>query len=291
MCISDCFCDAECSFYNDCCFLGNHVDNTSLQENSERLIYQDDEECTFAVTNFEVLLLDDPDSNDIPSYMMSTKCNGVDYLKNNTHNDWGALEPVYSRSKHRIYVNNDCAKCNGAHDGEEWLRYVSCTNVSMDFYDMIANNVQDKYWVKNCVITFEPKSNIHLVSKKRCYQDVISTCSLTQSLFQKPYLSSNYIKDACESNFHDLYVRSLVRGVLIYKNIFCYLCNVPNPHINHKCYSTSGPIQNGKTSLAFSTIIIHAYEEETLSKKVENEIACLRNEDATLVSTRFGIYY
>ncbi|KAH3817077.1 hypothetical protein DPMN_118606 [Dreissena polymorpha] len=53
-------------------------------------------------------------------FYLGTTCNRTTKCSDLGRYPWGHMLPVYSLSRHKIYVNDMCAICNGATDGKHW---------------------------------------------------------------------------------------------------------------------------------------------------------------------------
>ena len=177
---------------------------------------------------------------------MVTTCKGVECANVSADTPWGHINPVYSVSKHKIYINDDCARCNGVKDGQAWNQYVTCSfayATGMDTLGALANSVTSQSWSPDCYVNFAPKENIYLVSKKVCYPNIIDECltlNITESV--STFVNTSTIAAACEGNFYAPYIQRLGPSVKVYKNVFCCLCSNDCFYSAANCPILSGPI-------------------------------------------------
>ncbi|KAH3754552.1 hypothetical protein DPMN_189228 [Dreissena polymorpha] len=166
------------------------------------------------------------------TFYMITACNGTVNCFDFEQTPWGGLFPVYSPSYHTIYINEQCAVCNGLTDGKPWNPYIVCHG-SIDI-DAILSAVGLRTIASNCYVHFHyPHDDEFTISKLQCYKKRRDSCPDKVELnpnhmtvFEELGLDYDTVVDLCHSSLEFVYIQQRKSGGYRYfKNIFCFLCS------------------------------------------------------------------
>ena len=203
---SDCGCDEECGLYNDCCFPG---DSQSVKTMETR-------ECI---------------SLGPRSYHIITSCPGLgggSCWNFTTTTPWGNLNPYFSASENKIYLNRECAICNNVKSITD--NYFFTPRIKCHFNrEALFKTTHELVKAGECGVSFEPDYDIFpRLCDKQC--DFIFVNSCNPKWYVEPRLNAHglsYVrmKQLCLSNFS----QPLCHTKSVYKNIYCYACQLFRP--------------------------------------------------------------
>ena len=198
-CCKPCYCDSDCGKRMDCCF--QSVDQTNIVITNEMVCLST--RLAYAEHN----------AKNYPMYYMVDKC-----LTNSTNNCSDAafgsqrsFYPVYSSSADLIFVNRECAECNGVYDSTNWTVYLNCNEDTSVLDSVLQGEIKQGA----CAMVFFPPIDAY-VDKYICYNEVFDTCNVTG--YWDQYDSD--IKLACETVLAPIEAYGHQ-----FANVFCKLCN------------------------------------------------------------------
>lgn len=125
----------------------------------------------------------------------------------------------------KIYQNEHCARCNGVNQTVAWNIKTMCGEILRSS----LQNMSDILLSEECNIITEAPEEGDRFEKYRCFIPTVSGCNET-GLWQQ---YDKRVYDACQSKTVPFF-QTLVAGVIIYKNIFCFLCNGMKAHAADK---------------------------------------------------------
>lgn len=140
---------------------------------------------------------------------MSEICNGT--LQNTLDDVIWVSDPI----SNTIYNNRFCAACHGVMDYIEWDLLTTC----MEFLqpDMFTQEIED--FPDECTLSLRPSSNLK-ASEFECLIPDIARCNA--SCLWQHY--DKAIEEYCSSHTQP-YLEETYTSVIIFKNIYCYICN------------------------------------------------------------------
>ena len=162
-------------------------------------------------------------SDGIKRYYVITNCPDNEVNKTLTAKCTGSLQKrfedfvwVSDAMTNKIYKNRFCAECNGIHRYREWQLGTDCSEILEGDFSYRDNEVISK----PCQLLVTPPVNLDVTSSQCLLYD-ISECNKTGNwrIFDKG------VKEACDV-LELPFLRDAVSGIEVYKNIFCYLCNL-----------------------------------------------------------------
>lgn len=164
-----------------------------------------------------------------------------------------------------IYQNKFCAYCNGVSEYEEWRLATDCSMILEGHYSFKKSQIIPR----NCQAVAVPPTGVD-VSTHLCILPHVSKCN--ESGLWQAYNKS--LEEACLSFELYFYAKDFF-GYVVYRNVFCYLCNVPPGNgITHVCPTSEKNIIRGSDDTVFTGILDLLYY-----KKAEEVIyACAINE-------------
>ena len=182
-CSSDCGCDEECGLYNDCCF---PVDSQSVEIRETR-------ECI---------------SLGLRSYHIITSCMGLDggsCWNFTTTKPLGNLNPYFSKTENKIYLNRECAICNNVNSITEksfFTPRIKCHYATEAMFKTINELVK----ADSCEVSFVPDDDIFpRLCDKQCGRiyliDKCNSKKLIEPTHKELGLSYVRMKQLCLSNF------------------------------------------------------------------------------------------
>ncbi|KAH3859942.1 hypothetical protein DPMN_102763 [Dreissena polymorpha] len=167
------------------------------------------------------------------AFLMVTTCNRTIKCSDLVRYPWGHILPVYSFSRHKIYVNDLCAICNGATDGKQWDVGIVIDKIWPSAIDSLLAYMQPEL-LKNVYFRYM-HDDFYYISKKICFASRVDNCP-SGYLNKSDPIYIAWLKDMdldllmvdyfCNSSFVSTYIQQSVIGRRIsFKNIFCFLCS------------------------------------------------------------------
>ena len=189
-----------------------------------------------------------PDNSSTPH--LNDKCKGINKTELEDY-VW-----VTDKETGHIYQNIHCARCQGVKTWITWRVRTTCHEVKTADFEHVTDILLNS---KCDIINEVPDELNETIWKYRCYiPDRYSRCNVSGGWGQ--YDAETYA--ACET-FDLPFYQIAPRGPVIYKNIFCYVCNrnsTRNPYI--KCpKGEKGKLRTPFTR--FSTLINFATSTDT----------------------------
>ncbi|XP_052240151.1 uncharacterized protein LOC127850853 isoform X1 [Dreissena polymorpha] len=221
---------------------------------------------------------------------MITKCNGTYKCYEFALTPWGAFLPMYSPSHHKIYINEQCAICNGITDGKHWHPYIVCQGASPSEIDAIVSAIALRTIIPICYVHFTyPYDDAHTMYKLQCYKTRENSCPddlelnpRRMEVTERLGVDYDTIVDLCHSSIESVYTQRLFNGqeshLTYFKNIFCFLCSgAPLP--NNECTSD---LRDTLSSLGQSTFaMLLASTPGVINATITPIRACKVNDDRT----------
>ena len=192
--------------------------------------------------------------SDASDGVLATRCSG---------NQPASIEDltwVTDKHTNKIYSNKHCALCNGVTEYSLWQIVTNCyeTMNGQDSPDEVIKSVLDE-----CELTLEPPSNEDHTDNL-CLIPSISTCNVTGQW----QLYDEALEAACK-DFQQIYVMERPYPTILYRNIYCFLCNAHLPLIVDECpniellYSQRSGVGAGFTGILDFTAIQEKTAAET----------------------------
>ena len=131
----------------------------------------------------------------------------------------------------KIYGNKHCALCHRVVDYSPWQLATDCMeaiNGRNSPYEVV------KGFINECSLTVEPPSTEDHTDNI-CLAPDITTCNVTG----KWKIYDKSMETACNS-FQQIYILRQISRTVIYRNIFCFLCNSQYPLISDVCLPYTG---------------------------------------------------
>ncbi|KAL4231213.1 hypothetical protein ACF0H5_008795 [Mactra antiquata] len=199
-CCRPCSCKPDCEMSGNCCF--DYVSNgtkTHLRQ------------CLSPVITYI--------QSEVINYIMVSSCptsDGKDLVCPFNTSDVSSFAPVVSMKTGEIYVNPQCASCNGVTDGVPWKLAVACPFTDEDY--LISSS--DMLFLKDtnqsaCHLMYVPPATVNVESRE-CRNDVVRQCNVTGQVTQW-----SIWWEYCPMFNATFYTHNLH----IYGNIFCFICN------------------------------------------------------------------
>ena len=247
-CCLPCSCDSTCSSIGNCC---NRQENKNLMCHSPSL--------SDSIANEPVGL----------GYFMVDKC--LDGSERNckamTVAPWGSLYPVYDPEKDRIYLNANCAECNGVKIYTHWEIDVGCYRKEISNGHFLSALRGEK---SNFCKTrfFPPKvmgSENHV-----CSETMISRCNITG----KWKVHNAEIEQACALWYAPVVDRF---GRINYANIYCLLCNGKEYNPDNLCSEVNPVKLTDPYAITFT--INYRRAMDLVDKDASYNVESIRNGD------------
>ena len=216
----------------------------------------ENEECLYPLSNQNIDI-----KVDVAFYMMTT-CNKTINCYELQQNPWGPLLPVFSPSRQKIYINKNCAACNGVQDGKEWGSYIVLQNSNASDIDTILSALRFRTFAANCHAFFTyPYDDVYMLRKLQCYKKaLVDSCPKKPALginslqyLRQFNIDQNSIAELCSSSFQSVYVHTW-RINYYFKNVFCFICN-HDKLPNKKCPLDSKYPAKGHSNQKFITFM------------------------------------
>ena len=264
-CCKDCFCDEQCGERMDCCW--EFLDTRKIEETNK----------LSCIT--PVVLSENEQLEDEPSYLMIDFCHGNDSYKCSRENAaiWGPLYPAFSSTTSMIYYNRNCASCNGVTDPIPWDTNVSCNGTNSLNGLSLLNGLKRK----RCRVGFRPPKKA-ISEKFACHPEIINTC--TRGATEGGFQNNNDLRKACRRTKG--YVKANNpngTGTVTYANIFCKLCNGHSHSPDKQCRfsgeSTKASFSAKVTTLIDWEVLDSATNEATVTNGIrQTQDICRENE-------------
>ena len=181
-----------------------------------------------------------------------------------------------------IYKNDKCAQCNNINEYTYWELVVNANETFTDLnFDKIPERViAEGKWYSRAPDNIE---NYRVVTN-RCFPEAVSTCNET-GLWDR-YDSD--LETACKTSGPTYYEGIFVWFPVIYKNVFCFLCNQRTSTAAQKgkqCQNDPNLFSSHGSRLTFE-IVLDVVRIYTLLHKKETLAVCGINEvwDKNMVS-------
>lgn len=221
--LQGCFCDTRCEVYGDCCINYNSTDESTSDEYGEaKCVSLDKDRSLKMVTSCSK-------EYSIESEI-SRNCD-----MDTGHPAWGV--PVTSVESKIVYKNMFCALCNGEKNYTFWNIRIECpekidlSNISKTF----------KGSMEGCHRKME---NLESSYEHKCNTSIISSC---------PHGTKD--EEAVENCYNGYYGVVYDRNGTMYKNIFCFNCNVNKSEEIICHYNTMTTIYGIKEGLSFAVLL------------------------------------
>ncbi|KAH3728861.1 hypothetical protein DPMN_054823 [Dreissena polymorpha] len=230
------------------------------------------------------------------TFYMITTCKGADNCFDFEQTPWGAFSPVYSPSHHKIYINEQCALCNGLTDGKPWHSYIVCPDASPSEIDAVVSAVGVRTFTPNCYAHFiYPYDDKYMMYKLQCYTTRHDLCPDSidwnphhMTVFDEFGLDNDIVVDLCHSSIESVYTQQLLNGQKIYfKNIFCFLCSgepVPKNTCTTELKNTLDFFGDSKFAMLL------AWEPVVKNATITKIEACKLNDESRRVCA-YHVYY
>ncbi|KAL4231214.1 hypothetical protein ACF0H5_008796 [Mactra antiquata] len=199
-CCRPCSCKPECEMFGNCCF--DYVSNGSKTHLRQCL------SPVITYIQYEVI-----------NYIMVSSCttsDGKDLVCPFNTSDVSSFAPVVSMKTGEIYVNPQCASCNGITDGVPWKLAVACPFSDEDYLISSSDMFLKDPNQSACHLMYVPPATVNVESRE-CRNDVVRQCNVTGQVTQKTILW-----DYCSMFNATFYIRA---ESVLYGNIFCFMCN------------------------------------------------------------------
>ena len=173
--------------------------------------------------------------------------------------------PVFQTQTKEAYKNKFCAWCNFLDNDElqMWTIHLKCQDNAIFIYKNLRTLVPELRHHKKCNIVFEKPSNYNL--PPGC-EPLISTCNETGKWIQYDY----FTEKACSA-----YSAPYIQNSKIYRNIFCFLCNMNERPLSFENCSLSMEMGNTKPiSISFAVILNFNEAIPELQQEVEEPESC-----------------
>ena len=125
---------------------------------------------------------------------------------------------VSEKNSGKIFQNRYCALCNNVSDVVEWQIRTRFFNIMKTNFSHLSRSI----FSHRCdLITEIPESQLKVTERYRCFIPTVSKCNVSG-------LWTHFDEDiekGCETYDSQIFVPS-VRMTDIFKNIYCYICNV-----------------------------------------------------------------
>ena len=182
-------------------------------------------------------------------------------------------------SSGEIYNNRHCAACHGVKEWKSWRIRTSSQNI------LRANfpNLTDVIMSDDCSIINElPEDEEKDAEKFRCFIPEVSACNVTG--LWKQYNAA--IEAACLQYYNVPFIKYGLVYHVIYKNVFCFICNQGESYSADKvCSGSALP----KTEGHFFSALIDFADVQTTMKIATAR--CAWDEIYDKYTVRFHLFY
>ena len=216
-CCRPCYCDDDCWIRGNCCPDKEKMPTkppseacqsaTVKRQRNIRMSDADDEEYRYITRYYIIRTCPRNETNKVrrKKCMGKSRVSFEDFI-------W-----VTGLDNGKIYKNKFCAECHGVLNYTYWTLMTSC-------YEVIDN--ADIFWIKktvpsNCSLTVVPPATKKDILTSLCTVPSISKCNVTGQ-----WETYNWaLENACNA-FESHYLEAIPLSFKVYRNVFCYLCNV-----------------------------------------------------------------
>ncbi|XP_014768920.1 probable G-protein coupled receptor Mth-like 3 [Octopus bimaculoides] len=221
--LQGCFCDTRCEVYGDCCVNYNSTDiSTSDKYGESNCVALDDDHALMMVTSCS--------KEYSPESEISQNC-----YTDTGHPAWGI--PVTSIESKIVYKNMFCALCNSENHYTFW-------NIRIECPEEIDTSNLSKTLDENMEGCNTKMENLEPSYEHKCNSSIISSCPQGTK-------DEQTVKD-CRNGYYGVVYD--LNGTM-YKNIFCFNCNV-NKSEEILCHYDTGPtIIEMEARLSFSVLL------------------------------------
>ena len=218
-CCGNCSCDDDCMEMNNCC-----PDKTIVSHNSAELL------CKNSMVKKRSRSTDDVRNYDgfsygIKFYYITGSCPARETDQDIQHGCLGTNRTtlddyvwVFDAATGKIFQNRHCAECHGIKAWEPFNISAHCINTVDNSFDNLTSSLLSN----DCNIINEiSDGHAAMTETYRCFTPAISSCNQTGQ-WRKYDVD---IDAACQRNTVPFFQPNFNK-MIIYKNIFCYVCNV-----------------------------------------------------------------
>ena len=230
-CCAQCSCDNDCLRLDNCCLDKGRskIQNTRALPCKSTLTKDliNDNGITSDIEPRTYKMEDTCPPNEV-NITLKQKCQG--YIKENLED----FVLVSDKQTGMIYQNRHCAECHGVTDYTQWSIRTSCYELLSQDRSFKSMLVSDRCDIVNEV----PSSEKSRADSFACFIPGYSECNTT-GLWEK--YDSDIVAACKQYNWTYFQIRDLANRVKTYKNVFCFLCNMPAnveiPKLDFLCFS------------------------------------------------------
>ena len=217
-CCAQCSCDNDCWRLDNCCPDKDrskiHNIRTLPCKSTLTKDFINDNGITSDIEPRTYKMEDTCPPNEV-NITLKQKCQG--YIKENLED----FVLVSDKQTGMIYQNRHCAECHGVTDYTQWSIRTSCYELLSQDRSFKSTLISDRCDIVNEV----PSSEKAHAESFACFIPDYSECNTT-GLWEK--YDSDIVAACKQYNWTYFQIRELANRVKTYKNVFCFLCNMPS---------------------------------------------------------------
>ena len=278
-CCAQCSCDNDCWRLDNCCLDKDRskIHNTRALPCKSTLTKDliNDNGITSDIEPRTYKMEDTCPPNEV-NITLKQKCQG--YIKENLED----FVLVSDKQTGMIYQNRHCAECHGVAEYTQWSVRTSCYELlSQDrsFKSTLISDICD-------IVNEVPSSEKTRAESFACFIPKYSECNTT-GLWEK--YDSDIVAACKQYNWTYFQIRELANRVKTYKNVFCFLCNMPaNVEIPSDHCIDIDDYLFGKERTAFQDLTLLLDMNAYLGTTTQHSTACQVDEvwDSYMVSRK-----
>ncbi|XP_029642078.1 probable G-protein coupled receptor Mth-like 3 [Octopus sinensis] len=220
--LQGCFCDTRCEVYGDCCINYNSTDISSSDKYGES-------KCVDIERDHSLMMVTSCSKEYSHESEISENC----YMDTG-HPAWGI--PVTSIESKIVYKNMFCALCNGENNYTFWNIRIECPN------EIDLSNLNKTFYgdMEGCRRKMD---NLDSSYEHKCSDSIISSC---------PQGTNEETVENCRNGYYGVVYD--LNGTM-YKNIFCFNCNINKSEEILCHYANETPSYGIEARLSFAVLL------------------------------------